>query len=129
MLELSSFDSQKSVRPVICGLNIKYAKLGEPVEITIINDYKKAIQAKLVKAGVNILSYVRPGDSFETRPATFRYTGGKPLEDPVWVDLLTGGIYAFPKDAQLVSGRSIRFVRVPVYDSPCLLTERRMLIK
>lgn len=43
VLELSSFDSQKSVRPVICGLNIKYAKLGEPVEITNINDYKKAI--------------------------------------------------------------------------------------
>ena len=73
--------------------------------------------------------YTRPGDSFETRPATFRYTGGKPLEDPVWVDLLTGGIYAFPKDAQLVSGKSIRFVRVPVYDSPCLLTERRLLLK
>ncbi|MCQ2503163.1 MAG: FtsQ-type POTRA domain-containing protein [Saccharofermentans sp.] len=43
VLELSSFDSQKNVRPVICGLNIKYAELGEPVEITNTNDYKKAI--------------------------------------------------------------------------------------
>lgn len=37
--------------------------------------------------------------------------------------LLTGGVYAFPKENQLVSGKSIRFVRVPVYDSPCILTE------
>jgi len=54
---------------------------------------------------------------------TFRYTG-KPLKEPVWVDLLTGRIYSYPIENQCVSEKSIRFVDVPVYDSPCILTER-----
>jgi len=70
------------------------------------------------------LPYERPGDSFATRPMTFRYTGGKPLRDPVWVDLLTGRVYAFPRAKQRVARESIRFVDVPVYDSPCVLTEK-----
>lgn len=43
VLELSSFDSGKNVRPVICGLEVKYAELGKPVVISNMNDYKKAI--------------------------------------------------------------------------------------
>ena len=43
VLELSSFDSKKEVRPVICGLNIKSAELGKPVKISNSYDYKKAI--------------------------------------------------------------------------------------
>ena len=73
------------------------------------------------------LPYERPGDSFETRPAAFKYTGGAPLKEPVWVDLLTGRIYAFPKENQLVAAKSVRFIDVPVYDSPCILTERSAL--
>ncbi|MBR3341753.1 MAG: FtsQ-type POTRA domain-containing protein [Clostridiales bacterium] len=43
VLELSSFDSGRSVRPVICGLNVKSAELGKPVQIENMNDYKKSI--------------------------------------------------------------------------------------
>ena len=43
VLELSSKDTNKNVRPVICGLNVKYAELGKPVTIGNSNDYKKAI--------------------------------------------------------------------------------------
>lgn len=43
VLELSSKDTKKNVRPVICGLNVKYAELGKPVTIGNSNDYKKAI--------------------------------------------------------------------------------------
>ena len=43
VLELSSFDSRRTVRPVICGLNVKYAELGKPVKIENMNDYKKSI--------------------------------------------------------------------------------------
>ena len=43
VLELSSKDNTKNVRPVICGLNVKYAELGKPVTIGNSNDYKKAI--------------------------------------------------------------------------------------
>ena len=43
VLELSSSDAKKDVRPVICGLNVKYAAMGEKVKIGNMNDYKKAI--------------------------------------------------------------------------------------
>lgn len=68
--------------------------------------------------------YARPGDSFETRPAVFKYPGGRPFRDPVWGDLLTGRVYAFPKERQIVVPAGVVFVDVPVYDSPCLLAER-----
>lgn len=43
VLELSSFDSGKDVRPVICGLEVRYCELGKPVVISNMNDYKKSI--------------------------------------------------------------------------------------
>ena len=46
---------------------------------------------------------------------------------PVWVDLLTGRVYEFPaKDVQYVDGETF-YINVPVYDSPCILTERAAL--
>ena len=43
VLELSSSNSGKNVRPVICGLEVKYCELGKPVRIENMNDYKKSI--------------------------------------------------------------------------------------
>ena len=57
----------------------------------------------------------------------FKYVGA-PLEDPVWVDLLTGRVYAFPKKDMIVHSNGVTFVNVPVYDSPCLLTERSVVL-
>ena len=64
-----------------------------------------------------------PSDDFTTRPAVFEWKGA-PLKDPVWVDLLSGRVYSFPKDRQVATEDGIAFIRVPVYDSPCILTER-----
>ena len=70
--------------------------------------------------------YLRPEDSFETRPTVFTVKG-QPMKDPVWVDLLTGRIYAYPKgNMREVDGETF-YIDVPVYDSPCLLTERAAL--
>ncbi len=68
----------------------------------------------------------RPGDSFETRPAVFK-VAAKPLVDPVWVDLFTGAVYAYPKENIVCGAACTRYLDVPVYDSPCLLTERSAL--
>ena len=70
--------------------------------------------------------YVRPGDGFTTRPAFFRYDGA-PLKDPVWVDLFTGKVYELPKRCQVKGKSYVSFCDIPVYDSPCLLTERSAL--
>ena len=77
--------------------------------------------------GAYVPDFVRPGDSLETRPVAF-YAKGEPLKDPVWVDLLSGRVYAFPKDRQVVTEDGLAFIRVPVYDSPCLLTERSVVM-
>lgn len=73
-----------------------------------------------------IMPYLRPGDSFETRPAVFEdfSPGGEPLRDPVWCDLLTGKIFAFPAENVVPCRTCVRYLDVPVYDSPCLLAER-----
>ena len=67
-----------------------------------------------------------PGESFETRPVVFGW-GGRRLQDPVWVDLFTGAVYAFPEKWQICHPEGITFVRVPTYDSPFLLTERESI--
>ena len=72
------------------------------------------------------MAYCRPGDSVEKRPAVLCWPG-KPLVEPVWVDLLTGEVRAFPEDCAKVCADGVMFLDVPVYDSPCLITERRAL--
>ena len=67
-----------------------------------------------------------PSESFETRPVVFGW-GGRRLQDPVWVDLFTGAVYAFPEKWQIRHPEGITFVRVPTYDSPFLLTEREAI--
>lgn len=64
-----------------------------------------------------------PSNDFGRRPLTVEWKG-KPLRDPVWVDLFSGKVCAFPKDRQLVHSCGVTFVDVPVYDSPCILAER-----
>ena len=81
--------------------------------------------SSMIEAGVPACE--RPGDGFATRPYAFNWTGA-PLKDPVWVDLLTGAVYEFPRSGQLVHSDGVTFVDVPVYDSPCLLTERRVVM-
>ena len=61
VLELSSNDTSKRVRPVICGLNVKYAELGKPVTIGNSNDYKKAI---IVLGAILAADNASIGDSY-----------------------------------------------------------------
>ena len=69
------------------------------------------------------MAYKRPGDSLEKRPAVFNWPGS-PLKEPVWVDLLTGEVRAFSRDRMVSCADGVVFTGVPVYDSPCLITER-----
>jgi hypothetical protein len=73
-----------------------------------------------------IVTPERPSDSFTTRPTVF--TSKRPaLKDPVWVDLFTGAVYEVPAEHQISHSCGISFVRIPIYDSPCILTERAAL--
>ena len=68
-----------------------------------------------------------PSDSFQTRPALFSLR--RPLKEPVWVDMLTGKAYEFPRRNVIPVGDDGECLckMVPVYDSPCLLAERAAL--
>ena len=90
---------------------------GEPRQTVVATNFKERRY---------VTDYVRPGDSFETRPTVFRAKGA-PMNDPVWVDLLTGGVYALPKTSvKFVDGETF-YIDVPVYDSPCLIAEKAAL--
>ena len=89
-------------------------------------DFNAIKSAEEIEQGVSLEQTAAPGDSFETREETFEWTGA-PLEEPVWVDLMTGWTYAVPADRQIVHSGGTTFVRIPAYDSPCVLTERRAL--
>ena len=72
------------------------------------------------------MAYRRPGDSREKRSAVVVWPG-EPLAEPVWVDLLTGEVRAVPKENATACADGTVFTGVPVYDSPCIITERRAI--
>ena len=67
-----------------------------------------------------------PSDDFTTRSAMFEWNGA-PMKEPVWVDLFTGAVYEIPAKRQISHSCGVTFVRIPVYDSPCVVTERAAL--
>ena len=67
-----------------------------------------------------------PSDDFTTRPAMFEWSGA-PMKEPVWVDLFTGAVYEIPARRQISHSCGVTFVRIPAYDSPCVVTERAAL--
>ncbi len=66
-------------------------------------------------------------NSFETTPVSFTIDNVS-FNTPVWVDLMTGGIYEIPKSNWSKSGSSCTF-NIPLYDSPVLITEKILLSK
>ena len=68
-----------------------------------------------------------PSGTLQSRPMTLYWAKGRPLADPVWVDLLSGRVYEYPAGRQSVTPGIVTFTMVPYCDSPCLLTERAAL--
>ncbi len=68
-----------------------------------------------------------PSDKNDTVPATFTLAGNS-FKDPVWVDLITGGIYAIPTKAIETAGQKTVFKDMPVYDAPSLITDKSLVI-
>ena len=60
-------------------------------------------------------------------PLTLIWHDKQAFEDPVWVDLLSGRVYAFPKQLIMRDGDVSVVSFLPSVDSPCLLAERSAL--
>ena len=112
------------------GRDFSYLTKEDKAKLAKDDEKARPADGTLTRAGRSIMKFERPGDSFETRPAAFSLTGEhmKAFKEPVWVDLLTGRVYEFPKECQAVGKTVITFFNVPVYDSPCVLTEKSAII-
>lgn len=119
-----------TVQNVVSLFNDSVARM--PVyQLTVESDAKVAWYAyRDVKAGLDLLAFWDssgiPGTRCETSPATFKLTDAR-LTEPVWVDLLTGNVYAIPIDQIAREGNTLTLTDVPVYDSPTVLTDRSLL--
>ena len=67
-----------------------------------------------------------PVESTKTRNLTFTFTNAN-MDQPVYVDILTGGVYEIPASQWKKSGNTYTFTDIPVYDSPILLTDKSLI--
>ena len=86
-----------------------------------------AIDAYRSKAGRTIIAVwskaAPPVDSNATTSVDLTLPGVV-LAEPVYADLLTGKVYAIPRDRWSGDGISTSLKQLPVYDSPVLIADR-----
>ena len=68
-----------------------------------------------------------PTNSFATTPVSITIPDSG-FRKPVWVDLMTGGIYEIPANRWTRKGDLASFKDIPVYDSPVLIADRDMVM-
>lgn len=69
-----------------------------------------------------------PSDRNDTVPATFVIADAS-FTEPVWVDVITGGIYRLPEAKIQRAGERVIFRDIPVYDAPTFITDKSVLIQ
>lgn len=67
-----------------------------------------------------------PDDAFVTRPVQVTVKD-LAFQEPVWVDLITGRVYAWPAERMVKAGAFTLFKDVPFYDAPVLIAEKALI--
>jgi len=67
-----------------------------------------------------------PSNASEIETVQVTIQGGR-FREPVWVDLITGNVYAIPPERMAAGGETVVFRDVPVYDGPAVITDRSLL--
>lgn len=67
-----------------------------------------------------------PDDAFATRPAQVTVKN-LAFREPVWVDLVSGRVYAIPADRIVRAGEFTVFKDIPIYDAPILIADKALL--
>lgn len=87
---------------------------------------------KHTKTGRQVLvfwdSSAVPSDRNDAAEATFTIAKGA-FADPVWVDMITGGIYEILAEKIAVEGEKVVFKGIPVYDAPAMIADKSLLMK
>ena len=71
---------------------------------------------------------VKATNSFATTPVDIVIENAQ-FKKPVYVDLMTGNIYKIAKKNWSRKGNTYRFSNIPLYDSPVLIADKRLLKK
>ncbi|HBE01754.1 MAG TPA: hypothetical protein DC049_04680 [Spirochaetia bacterium] len=69
----------------------------------------------------------RPAHDFPVVPVQITFKNLK-FHDPVCVDLLSGLVFDIPKEFWFADNTICTFKRLPIYDSPVLVAERRLIV-
>ena len=86
--------------------------------------YKEA--ASGLKSAVLWLSGSVPSDSNALRYVDIEIKNAKFI-NPVWLDLISGRVYKIPPEDFILKDGNALFKKLPIYDSPVLVTEARLL--
>ncbi|MBQ2721650.1 MAG: hypothetical protein IJF70_01960, partial [Opitutales bacterium] len=65
-----------------------------------------------------------PSSNYLTMPIDVELKGGAKLQNPVWVDILSGRVYEIPASKITRKGDVLKIKDFPLYDSPILVTEK-----
>ncbi len=68
-----------------------------------------------------------PTDSNKTRNINFTFTNGN-FDQPVYVDIITGGVYEIPASQWNRDGNKYTFKDIPVYDAPILIADKSLIV-
>ena len=69
-----------------------------------------------------------PTNDNTVRRTTLKLSGAA-FQEPVWIDMVTGAIYAVPSRICLSYGKGALLEDVPYYDAPVVITERKLVMK
>ena len=67
-----------------------------------------------------------PTNTNQTREVNFTFLNGN-FEQPVYVDILTGGVYEIPATQWSKQANTYTFKAIPVYDSPILIIDKSLI--
>ncbi len=68
-----------------------------------------------------------PSNMNATMPVDVKLKGGATIKEPVWVDILTGGVYKIPADDVSRDGDTLLVKNLPLYDSPIVVVDKSMV--
>ena len=67
-----------------------------------------------------------PTESNKTRNLTFTFANAN-IDQPVYVDIITGGVYEIPSSQWKKTGDLYTFTNIPVYDAPILIADKSLV--
>ena len=67
-----------------------------------------------------------PSDSNKTKIQEFSFTNAD-FDEPVFVDIVTGGVYEIPSNQWSKSGNTVTFKGIPIYDAPIVIADKSLI--